>query len=150
MLIGQPGPDIGGDIEVNIIGNDNQQRIELAQKTIDFIKGIDGTYDIESSEMAGKPELAMRFDYEKLARYGLTAASVGMTIRTALEGTIVTRSYTPEERIDYRVLLQKKYRQDQDTLKKLNVTNISRNLVPITGTISPLKYPSSKAFAALW
>jgi multidrug efflux pump subunit AcrB len=133
--IGRRGPPIGGDLVVNIIGNDNKLRTELVQKTMDFLNGINGAYDIESSEVSGKPELAMRFDYEKLARYGLTASSVGRTVRTALEGTIVSRSYTPEERIDYRVLLQKKYRQKQDTLKKLYVTNSTRNLVPITEVV---------------
>jgi multidrug efflux pump subunit AcrB len=134
-LIGRPGPDIGGDVEINIVGNDNLLRKGLVKKTTDFLKEIDGTYDIESSDIAGKPELAMSFDYEKLARYGLTAVSVGLAVRTALEGTIVTRSYTPEERIDYRVLLQKKYRQEQDTLNNLYVTNTSRNLVPISDVI---------------
>lgn len=136
MRVGRHGPPIGGDIVVNIIGNDNTQRTELVEKTIEFLKGINGTFDIENSEVSGKPELAMFFDYEKLARYGLTAASVGMTVRTALEGTIVSRSYTPEERIDYRVLLQKRYREKQNTIKELYVTNASRNLVPITDVVS--------------
>lgn len=136
MRVGRHGPPIGGDIVVNIIGNDNEQRAKLVDETLDFLKGINGAYDVESSEVSGKPELAMRFDYEKLARYGLTASSVGITVRTALEGMIVSRSYTPEERIDYRVLLQQKYRQKEDTIRNLYVTNSSRNLVPITDVVS--------------
>ncbi|MBW2181333.1 MAG: efflux RND transporter permease subunit [Deltaproteobacteria bacterium] len=135
VRIGRRGPPLGADIEINIIGNENKKRGELVEKTVGFLKEISGTYDVESSEVSGKPELVMNFDYEKLARYGLTAASVGMTVRTALEGTIVSRSYTPDERIDYRVLLQKKYRQEEETLKKLYVTNSSRNLVPITDVV---------------
>jgi multidrug efflux pump subunit AcrB len=136
MRVGRHGPPIGGDLEINISGNDNQQRAAFTNATVQFLQEIDGIQDIESSEKSGKPELAMNFDFQRLARYGLTAASVGMTVRTAFEGTIVSRSYTPDERIDYRVLLQKRYRQDSDTIKKLYVTNSSMNLVPITDVVN--------------
>ncbi|MBN1595563.1 efflux RND transporter permease subunit, partial [candidate division FCPU426 bacterium] len=133
--VARGGPPVGGDVEIDFIGNDNQRRSELVKKVAQFLRGLEGVTDVESSEKAGKPEMALEFDFRRLARYGLNAADVGLAVRTALEGTIVSRTYTPEERIDYRVLLQKKDRESLDTIKRLYVYNAQRVLVPITHVV---------------
>lgn len=125
------GPPVGSDLEVRLIGNDNARRAEWVAETERFLAGIEGVTDIENSTTEGKPELNLSFDFERLARYGLTAAEVGLALRTALEGTIVSRTFTPEERIDYRVLLEPAQRRDPGTLNRMFVTNQQRNLVPI-------------------
>ncbi len=132
----QSGPPVGGDVEIKIIGNDNRQRAEIVERTKAWLQAIPGVTDLESSDKAGKPEYALEFDFEKLARYGLNALDVGLTVRTALEGSVVSRTYTPDERIDYRVILQPQYRRSLDTIRKLYVTNQQQNLVPITQVVS--------------
>lgn len=132
----QGGPPVGGDVEVKIIGNDNTQRAEIVGKTKDYLSGLAGVTAVESTDKAGKPEFALEFDFEKLARFGLSAQDVGLTVRTALEGSIVSRTYTPDERIDYRVLLRAQDRRTLDTIRKLHVTNQQRNLVPITEVVN--------------
>lgn len=132
----QTGPPVGGDVELNIIGNDNAKRREIVDQIRAFLNELPGIENIESSDKPGKPEIALQFDFEKLARFGLSASDVGLAVRTALEGTVVSRTYTPEERIDYRVLLQKMDREKLSTIKKLYVTNAQRNLVPITNVVT--------------
>jgi multidrug efflux pump subunit AcrB len=101
--------------------------------------------DIESSDKEGKNQSVLSFDYDRLAELGLQAADVGLTLRTALEGTVVSRTYTPEEKIDYRVMLQKKFRQAPKDLLRLSVLNNERRLVPIqqavklTQSVAPAK-----------
>lgn len=132
----QAGPPVGGDVEINIIGNDNNRRREIVEKTKAYLTSLPGMQSIESSDKPGKPEVALQFNFEKLARYGLSAFDVGLAVRTALEGTVVSRTYTPEERVDYRVLLKKEDRQKLGTIKKLVVTNAQHNLVPITNVVT--------------
>ncbi len=132
----QAGPPVGGDVEINIIGNDNTVRKTIVDQTKSFLEGIKGIRNIESSDNPGKPEVALQFDFEKLARFGLNAFDVGLAVRTALEGTVVSRTYTPEERVDYRVLLKRADRQKLATIKKLYVTNSQRNLVPLTNVVT--------------
>ncbi|MEW6516120.1 MAG: efflux RND transporter permease subunit [candidate division FCPU426 bacterium] len=134
--IAQGGPPVGGDVEVKIIGNDNAQRAEIVGKIKAFLASLAGVADVESSDKTGKPEFALEFDFEKLARFGLSAQDVGLTVRTAIEGSIVSRTYTPDERIDYRVLLRPQDRKSLDTIRQLHVTNQQRNLVPITEVVN--------------
>lgn len=123
------------DIEVRLLGNDNAARARLTAETEAFLGSFTEARDLENSAKPGKPELVLTFDHERLARYGLNEAEVGLAVRTALEGTVVTRSYTPEERIDTRVLLQRRFREDPATLERMYVTNQQRALVPIRSVV---------------
>ena len=129
--IGEQGMPLGGDVEVKIIGNENEKRKDIVNNIMNYIKNISGVTNVENSEKSGKPEFSIEFDYEELARYGLNASDIGLTVRTALEGSIVSKTYTPEERIDYRVILHKEDRGSIDTIKKLFVVNDKNVLVPI-------------------
>ncbi len=133
--IGDAGMPLGGDVEIKIIGNDNDKRKIIVDNVINYLRNLDGVTDVESTDKTGKPEFSIEFNYEKLAKYGLNPSDIGLTVRTALEGTIVSKSYTPEERIDYCVILQKEDRGSLDTIKKLFVVNDKNRLVPIKNVV---------------
>jgi len=135
------GPPVGRDVEVTLIGNDNARRAALSREVLTFIEKLGGQ-DIESTEEPGRDAIAVDFDFPRLARYGLNAQDVALALRTALEGTVVDRTFTPEERIDYRVLLQERYREDPATIRGLEVANNQQQLVPIRSVVRMEEEPT--------
>ncbi len=129
------GPPVGRDVDIKIFANDNSLRQTTVAALKAFLSSTPGVTSVESSDKAGKTQLALTFDHAKLARYGLNASEVGLTLRTALEGSVVSRTYTPEERIDYRILLKPDPQEAMKTLRGLYVNDAQRRLIPITDVI---------------
>jgi len=126
-----PSLPIGKAVDITYISNDDSMRDKFEKQTLKFLKGIDGVYSIESSNIQGKDEMQLKLNYEKLAQVGLTALDVARTVRTAFDGTVVTSIRREGEDIDYRILVKdpKKYRAEG--ILELPVANREGRLVPI-------------------
>lgn len=125
------GPPVGRPVEVEITGNNDQQRIAALKDFKKYLSGINGIFEIDDNYTIGKDELRIRLNYDRIARYGLLSYQVAEVIRTAFSGTVVTYLQTPEERIGYRVILDDQYRKNRETLNKLKIVNTQGKLVPI-------------------
>lgn len=130
------GPPEGRDIEIEIVGNDNQKRKDISDKIFTYLSKIMGTRDIMRSDLLNKKEIKVIVNQEKAARLGVSPLSIGNTIRAAYNGVIATDIQTPEELIEYRVILEEKYRKNIRTLYNLKVPNRQNNLIPLSQMIN--------------
>lgn len=125
------GPPVGKPITVIFTSDNDSLRDQFEQETIKFLKGIDGVFAIESTNISGKDELRLLLDYELMAQLGITAMDVSRTVRAAFDGEVVTSIRREGEEIDFRVnLLNPKQYRAQGVLKLL-VTNNTGKLVPL-------------------
>lgn len=124
------GPPAGKPIELELIGNDNQRRIQLLQSLVEDLKKM-GLTDVSSNYAEGKPELRLVPDHSRIARAGLDVARIAMVIRTAFDGTIAAYLDTNEDRIPYRVILSRQSQSFEDPLSGLQVRNDTGRLVPL-------------------
>jgi multidrug efflux pump subunit AcrB len=69
------------------------------------MKGILGLSGVELSTEEASPQLSIEIDRQRAADLGLDVAQVGQTVRTALDGTIVTRYTDKNNEYDIRVRL---------------------------------------------
>lgn len=125
------GPLAGRPIEIEVISNNDEQRLKAYQDLKNHLSKIKGVFDIDDNYRVGKDELKIKLNYDRIARYGLMAHQVADVIRTAFNGTVVTHMQTPEERIGYRVLLDEQFRRTKITLNKLKIANVQARLIPI-------------------
>jgi multidrug efflux pump subunit AcrB len=117
------GPPTGKPIEIRVIGSDNTLRTQLVDEIVSFLNNMKGVKDIDRSDKPGKEEVAIHVDDERLARYGLTVADIAQNVRIAYDGEVVTSTRYGEEDVDFRVIVEKAFRQNLDYLRQLHIPN---------------------------
>ena len=132
------GPPLGGAIYVQVMGADLDLLRRVSDEIQDYLRGVNGVYDITDSFEAGKDEVHVEVDESLAARFGLSVEGVGRTIRTAIDGSIVATVQEGDEDIDVRVRYLPEYRRSVDDLATLRVPTPDGYLVPL-GNVATMR-----------
>ena len=124
------GAYLGKPIELHIIGNNNKKRKEVIDTVLEELKELPIT-DVESDLKEGKDEIRVLPNRSRIAITKLNMAIIASTIRTAIDGTIVTYQQTPAEKIPFRVMLDKASKEFKNPLKGLFIRNYEGRLIPL-------------------
>jgi multidrug efflux pump subunit AcrB len=130
------GPPAGEPVNIKIINRDFEIASRIHQDIEAYLSNLPGVMDIDNDQKAGKEELKIIFDYDKLAQYGLNVAAVAQTIRTAYEGTVATSIETLDARLDFRVKVDDSYQRDKVFLENLLIPNYYGRLVKLKNVAS--------------
>lgn len=130
-MIETGGPPVGKPVSLQIIGANDKIRNRLADSVEAFLAGLSGVKDITRDDKAGKEQVEIKINYEKLARLGLTVADVAQNVRIAYDGEIVTSIRYGDEDVDFRVMVEKKARKQLSHLNSLLIPNRQGRLVPL-------------------
>jgi multidrug efflux pump subunit AcrB len=95
----------GSDVAVSIQGDDLRELQRLGDEVQRRMRGIRGLSGIDLSTEQASPQLSIEIDRQRTADLGLDAAQVGQTVRTALDGSVVTRFTESNNEYDVRVRL---------------------------------------------
>lgn len=95
----------GSDLAIAVQGDDLAVLQRLGIEVQRRLRGIEGLSSVELSTEEASPQLAIAIDRRRTADLGLDAAAVGSTIRTALDGSVVTRFTEGNNEYDIRVRL---------------------------------------------
>lgn len=123
------GPPLGKPVDIRLVSDSDTQRVEAGNELFEYVKTFDGIIDPKTDVSDMKDEYKLNINYEKLAELGLSVYDVASTIRTAYKGTVLFSVRKDNEEVDYRVILQEKYRGSMDYLLNLPVRNRLGNLV---------------------
>lgn len=140
------GPPIGKPAEIRISSNDDSLRENTASEVKHFLKTLAGVIDVESDNKPGKDQLIVNIDYKKLAEVGLKVKDVADALRVTYDGMLVSSTTSVEETIEYRVIVDPKYRNSEDMLFKIPVKNNRgqvmnlRDVLSLTHGRGPLEF----------
>jgi hydrophobe/amphiphile efflux-1 (HAE1) family protein len=95
----------GSPVALTITGDDLGTLRAIAEDLAYLLRGIPGLENLEPSAEEGTPQLAIELDRERAGYLGLNVATVGQTLRTALDGTVATRYTAGNQEFDLRVQL---------------------------------------------
>jgi len=115
------GPPVGAPISVEVSGDDFHEVGEYAQAIMRDIAAIDGVTDLENNYRVGRPELRLNIDRGAAKRVGVSSASIGDTVRTAVAGTKASTLREGEDEFDIVVGLAPEYRSDIQRVLDLRV-----------------------------
>ena len=105
----------GSDVALNITGDELPVLASIADEVMRRLRGTPGLGRIESSTEEGSPQLAVDLDRDRAGYLGLNVASVGQTLRTALDGTVATRFTEGNREFDVRVMMpRERFRSAED------------------------------------
>lgn len=124
---------------VNIIGNDLNQIVEIGNELLAKLKEHPGVKDPDISFRPGKPEFQVSIDKEKAELFGVSSSMVGAELRTLIEGAVPAVFREGGREYDVRVRLQ----EDQRDLKKFfgdtTVPNMNFRLVKLSRVANPVE-----------
>ena len=107
---------VKGVNSVKISGPNLETLTKLASAVRDQMGAVKGIADLGIFPVLGQPNLNIRIDRAKAARYGLNTGDVNSVIQTALGGAVATTVLEGDRQFDLAVRYPPKYR---DTVKKI-------------------------------
>jgi multidrug efflux pump subunit AcrB len=118
------GPPVGKPINIEIKGESIEKLIALSDEMMTEIRrsGIEGIEELKIDIESQKPELIVNIDRERARTYGLSTASVGQALRTALFGLEVSKYKEGEDDYQINLRLKDKYRYDLGNLINQQIT----------------------------
>lgn len=123
------GPPVGFPFEARVSSKYDDLRAAKVKEVKDYLATVDGVYDIEDNILAGKPEVNLLINYDKIAELGVTVEDILLTIKTAFDGVIISNIVEHNESIDFRLRIDKKGVTDISYLENLGVMNSAGNLI---------------------
>ncbi len=123
----------GKPIEFSIRGDDLDELALLAHKVQNIARAIAGCTDIDNTMDEGKPEVRIKVDRKAADDLGLNLSGISMTIRSLVEGDVVTRFKEGDEEYDVRIQLDEPYRNTVADLGRILIE--SDKDLPGNGTL---------------
>jgi HAE1 family hydrophobic/amphiphilic exporter-1 len=128
-----------------IVSGANRAEVERhAARIADALRRIAGTADVRVSGQSRRPEIRVGLDREKVARFGLSTAEVGSTLRTALTGYDDLKVQRGEQSTTLRVRLDSAARTRPEQLGRVPVINAHGQLLEL-GQVAELRSDYARA-----
>jgi heavy metal efflux system protein len=112
---------VKGANSVKIVGPNLQTLELLATQAMAEMAKVQGVADLGIFHVLGQPNLNIRIDREKAARYGLNTGDVNTVVQAALGGTTATTVLEGDRQFSLAVRLDPRFRDSVDTVRTVKV-----------------------------
>jgi cobalt-zinc-cadmium resistance protein CzcA len=112
---------VKGENSVKIFGRDLAELEHLSKAVRNEISGVRGVTDPGSFNLLGQPNLVVRIDRAKAARYGFSVGDINAVVQAAIGGQEVSRVYEGEMNFALTVRLAPEYRLNVDAIRSIPV-----------------------------
>lgn len=120
------------DIAIKIYGDDLTLLFQNGKKVEKLIENLEGVSSVTVDQLIGMPQIIIRYDYDKLAQYGLQIKSVNTIVRTAFAGEKAGVIYEGDRRFDLVVRMPEHLRKDIDNVRDLLIPLENGQTIPLT------------------
>ncbi len=120
------------DIAIKLFGEDLDILFQNATKAENIIEQIDGVGTVNVEQTIGMPQVMIKFNYQKMAQYGLHIQEVNQVIRSAFAGEKAGIIYEGDKRFDLVIRLAEENRTGIDDVENLFITLNNGSQVPLS------------------
>ena len=106
------------DIAIKLYGEDMAELYAKAKEAAKYVEQVPGASDVLVEQAMGLPQLLVKYDRAKIARYGIDIEELNTIIRTAYAGETAGVVFENERRFDLVLRL------DKDKVKDLNIDKL--------------------------
>ena len=124
------------DIAIKIFGDDLEILDAKAAELISKIKDIDGIGDLKADKVTGLPQITIKYDYNKIALYGLNISDINQIIRSSFAGESAGKIYEESKRFDVVVRMNQDNRADINDVSNLFIPLPNGQQVPLSQVAS--------------
>jgi heavy metal efflux system protein len=112
---------VKGANSIKIVGPDLATLEEIAKSAMAEMAKVPGIADLGVFWVRGQPNLNIRTDREKAARYGLNVGDANTVVQAALGGTLATTLLEADRQFGVVVRLAPRFRSDIDEVRNIKV-----------------------------
>ena len=111
------------DIAIKIFGDDLEILATKAKELIAKVNNIEGIGDLKADKVTGLPQITVKYDYNKIALYGLNITDINQIIRSSFAGESAGKIYEQSKRFDVVVRM--------DAASRTDITDVSNLFIPL-------------------
>jgi cobalt-zinc-cadmium resistance protein CzcA len=112
---------VKGANSIKIIGRDLATLEQLAGQVMREMSQVGGVADLGLFPVLGQPNLNIKIDREKAARYGLNVGEVNAVVQAALGGAVATTLLEADRQFNVTVRVSPEYRDSIDRVRAIKV-----------------------------
>ncbi len=121
-----------GQISIKLFGKDLDVLGRTVEDIRDAVEHIDGVADLQVEQSTGIPQLLVKLNREKLARFGIRVQEVADMVEIALNGLEVTNVYEEDRITAVQLRLSESYRSDEEGVKNLLIDTPEGQRIPLS------------------
>lgn len=122
---------VRADLAIKVFGQDLDLLYKKALEIKNLIDEVPGAADITVEKTAGLPQMSVRYDRNKIARYGLNVADLNKVISMGFAGLKAGSVFEEEKQFDLVVRYQGDFRKSIDNLNNAYVPLPGGGQVPL-------------------
>jgi cobalt-zinc-cadmium resistance protein CzcA len=122
---------VRADLAIKIFGEDLEVLNKLAQQVKKGIEGVDGASDISVEKVAGLPQMSVKYNRAKIAKYGLNISDVNKMLTMSFAGLPAGSVFEGEKQFDLVVRYDDAFRKDIDNIRYSSVSLPNGNQIPL-------------------
>jgi len=112
---------VKGANSVKLIGRDLAKLEQFADQVMKEMAKVEGVTDLGIFPVLGQPNLNIKVDRDKAARYGLNAGDVNNVVQAALGGAPATTLLEADRQFNVTVRVAPEYRDNIDSVRNIKV-----------------------------
>jgi heavy metal efflux system protein len=112
---------VKGENAVKIFGSDLAELERLSKAVKTEIATVPGVKDPGGFSLLGQPNLLVRIDRSKAARYGFSVGDINSVVEAAIGGQEVSRVYENDWNFPLTIRLAPKYRESVDAIRSIPI-----------------------------
>ncbi len=108
-------------LEVQVFSDDMDLARRHAMQLLPALAEVESLRDATPDDLAGRPEVRIRFDRERLGRVGLDVERAAAAVQRAIQGEVATQLHAADQQLDVRVQVPRVDRSDAEDLERILV-----------------------------
>lgn len=123
---------VRADLAIKIFGEDLDILYKKALEVEKAISNIDGAADIIVEKVAGLPQMSVKYDRQKIAKYGLNVEELNDIITMGFAGKPTGTVFEGEKQFDLVVRYDKNHHKDIEDIQTASVLLPNGNKLPLS------------------
>ncbi|WP_339875072.1 CusA/CzcA family heavy metal efflux RND transporter [Olleya marilimosa] len=135
---------VRADVAIKIFGENLTVLANKADEIKRLIENVEGAADISVEKVEGLPQMSVKFNRSKIARYGLNISDLNDVISMGFAGKTAGSVFEGEKRFDLVLRLQENNRKNMESLQNLYVDTPSGTKIPLS-ELAEISYTTGPA-----
>ena len=119
------------DVAIKIFGDDLDVLTQQAGKVKKIIEGVPGVSGIFVEEVAGLPQIQVKYNHEKMAAYGVSVDDISEILETTFAGAVAGSLYEGDKKFDI-VLRMDPSQRNVESLEQLSIPLKDGTNIPLS------------------
>ena len=129
--IKRPGPPTGGDVEINLIGGLDKNRLNATKKLISILENIKGVSTVDRDDKPGRERVVVKLDIAKIQELNIDYSNISRYLVASFNGIETTKMRDIDDDIYFRIYLGDGT-QNEKIIKNIKIANRNNQLIPMS------------------